>query len=136
LLESRFFMILVILRPDKPVFFLKLSDFHDSQYIQNGRNQNQHDADRCNILDNHHKELFGLELPVLCNFVDHCFGLDNVPDKNTGQNCHHRHHHAVGDEVEEIKELEAQKPDIRPDSVAQGGRNPHQQAEYKYHDSI
>ena len=86
-----------------------MSDLHDSQYIQNGRNQNQYDAHRRHILDNHHKELFGLELPALCDFVDQCLGLDAVSHKYAGQERHHRHHHTVGDEVEEVEQLRADK---------------------------
>lgn len=98
------------------------SVFLDGEYAQkaqDGGHQNQHDANRCNVLNNRLKETFALELTVVGNFVRQGLRLNDVANKNTSEQCYDGHEDAVRQEIEHIQEGHAGDGDMTQNAKTQ-----------------
>ena len=91
----------------------------NAERVEHRRNKDQHDTDRCDVFDDYGKHFLALELDaVALHLGNNRLRLNEIADENTGAKRHDRHENAVGDEIEEIKELHADDFDKAEKSVA------------------
>jgi len=82
----------------------------------------EHDADGCNILDHHYKQVLSLEFSGKLNLLDYCGRLNNISNENTGKKRNDRHDHTVGNKIEKVKELHTEDLYSVPCAVSEAGK--------------
>ena len=94
-------------------------NFHDSEDVKNGRQENQYDEHRGNILDDDDEEFLCLERCGNFQFVDDGLRLENITDENAGKERNDRHEDAVAYEVEHIEDAQTEDADVSEDTEAE-----------------
>ena len=103
------------------LFFLVFSRFSglerdDAEPFENRTDQNGQNGDGRDVFEQNDEEFFALEGMIVqfspFDFVNDNPGIQDIPDKNTGEQGADGHQHGVGNEVAETEEIHAENLEI------------------------
>ena len=84
-----------------------LLNLDKSNAFQYRENEDCKDAKGSDIFYHYNVELFAFEVSADIHFLNNFLGLENISNKQAGDECDDRHNHAVGDKVKHFKEVES-----------------------------